>query len=231
MTSNDMDALLDKEYRVIEGLDAARPVLEFAVRMNADTNGDKAESSSPSVDIIIGTSEQSDVSTDVAHDSNPRHSPCYRSERGISHRGSASSSLSIESGGFTFSITDKSTDTDPCDGNSEFQPCSDSQRHRHIRIQYRKPKVDRVRSGEYSSSVYSPRVDLACPPTQVPGSRSSSMTDHSGESSMLGSETSLSLPDLSLLDIHGSFNADDGGHSENSSVSASSDTSASFEHF
>ncbi|KAJ5218602.1 uncharacterized protein N7498_000701 [Penicillium cinerascens] len=232
MTSNDMDALLDNKYRVIEGLDAARPVLEFSVRMNRDTNSDRAESSSPSVDIIIGTSEQFDVSTDIGHDSNSHDSSRPRPRRGMSHRGSASSSLSIESGDFTLSITYKSTDTDPWDCNSESQPCSDSQRHRHIRIQYRKPKVDRMRFGEYSSSEYSPRVDLACPPTQTPGSSSSSITDYSGESSIFGSESSPSLPDLSLLNIQGSFNADhERGHSESSPFSAGSDTSASFEHF
>lgn len=232
MTSNDMDALLGKKYRVIEGLDAARPVLEFAVRMNVHTNSDKAESSSPSVDTIIGTSEQSDVSTDIAHDSNLHDSSCDCPGRGMSHCGSATSSLSIESGGFTLSITDKTTDTDSCDGNSESQPCSDLQRHRHIRIQYRKPKVDRVRSQEYSSSEYSCRVYLASPPTQAPGSRSSSIIDYSVESSILASESSLSLPDLSLLNIQGSFNADhEGGHSENSPSSAGSDTNASFEHF
>lgn len=226
MASNDTDALLDKRYRIIEGLDAASPVLEFAVRMNADTNSGKAESSSPSVDTIIGTGEQSDVSTDIARDSS-----CDRSGRGTSHRESASS-LSIESGGFTLSITDKGTGRDSCDGNSESQSCSDSHRHRHIRIQFRKPKVDRVRSREYSSSEYSPRVYLACPPTQAPGSRANSITDYSVESSILGSESSLSLPYLSLLNIQGSFNADhEGGHSESSPSSAGSDTSASFEHF
>jgi hypothetical protein len=175
VTAGSMDALLEKKYRTIEGLDAERPVLEFAVRMNVDANSVSVESCPSSPGTRDGTSEQSDVFADFDNEFTPPDSSCCRLSRDAGHWRSGSS-LSIEGSGFTLSITDESTQTDSCDNDPEPQLSSDSQRHRRIRIRYRKgtnAPIQNLNSAEDSPSVYSRRVCISYPPTPVPDSRSS----------------------------------------------------------
>lgn len=241
VTTDSMDALLEKKYRTIEGLDAENPVLEFAVRMNADTYSVSAESCLSIPGTRDGTSEQSDVFADFDNEFCPPDSSCCRLSRDAGHWRSGSS-LSIEGSGFTLSITNESTQTDSGDDDSESQSPSDSQRHRRIRIRYRKgtnAPIQNLNSTEYSPSVYSRRVYLTYPPTPVPGcgssssgnSNSSSGCNSSSGHSSRGKSSSSSDTNSSSGSSASSDSSSSRSSNKSSSSGKSSSSDSSTEHF
>lgn len=194
-----MDDWLHQEFSSIEGFNADRPLFEYSVCMNPNASSDPAE--------YYPTSPDTDDLPDVLANFNladipgPPDSPSH-SITGADDFPFTSPIICIRSDAFTLSITDKSEESALSDGNLEARESSDSRRHRHIRIRYRRPIAN------WYQDLHSPedclavncdcdRVSVACPSklTSDSSSRSpvmSSTFSKAGFSNISSNTSSLS---------------------------------------
>ena len=184
-----MDDWLNQNNSTMEGINADRPMFEYFVRMNPNASRDPAEFPPSSLD----ADEQTDVFADfnLADRPSRSNSPDNFIEDNDDFELS-SPILRFKSSAFTLSITDKSTDSDPYSGDLETFESSDSRRHRHIRIRYRRPishSVQGLDSSKDWASVNSDcdRILIASSPTTSPEG-----SPGSPHASSMFSETSFS---------------------------------------